>query len=180
MTTVATKAGTGSGALLVISSTVATLASPAPAPTTPPVKYTIAPATTPTGLAILQMKDFTVPSQKLALDEVTNTSSPSSGVYTIKERIPTILDPGEFSCVGIFLPSDPGLIAVQTAFASGIAQSFQIQLPPIAGQSTTGNIYEFNALITENPIPTTINVDKAITVKITLTLVSLMTVLTGS
>lgn len=175
-----TKAGTGSGAILVIFGTPATLSAPAPAPTTPPVKYTVAPTSSPTGIAVLQLKDFSVPSQKLALDDVTNTSSPASGTFVVMERIVTILDPGEFSATGIFLPSDPGLVALQTAFATGIANSYQVQLPLLPGQATSGNIYEFTGILTVNPIPANISADKAITIKITITLTSLMTVLTGS
>lgn len=180
MTTTATQAGTGAGALLVISATPATLAAPASAPASSPKPFTIAPAATPTGVAVLQMKNFTMPSQKYSFDDVTNTSSPTIGVSVLKESMITTLDPGEFSCTGIFLPSDPGLVLLQNAFSSGIAQAFQVQLPPIGGQSTKGNCYAFNAWLSENPIPTTINADKAITVKINLKLNSLMTVAVGS
>ena len=176
----ATKSGTGAQALLVVNATACTLASPAATPLSTPVKYTIAPATTPTGIAILQMKSFTMPSQKYSFDDVTNTNSPAIGVSVVKESIITVLDPGEASFEGVFVPSDPGIVALQSAFATGIAQQFQVQLPPISGQSTVGNVYEFNAWVSENPIPTNISPEKAVLVKITLKLNSLMTVAVGS
>lgn len=179
-TPVSSKAGTGAGSLLVISSIPATLATPAPLPSNPPVAFTIAPATTPTGIAILQLKDLTIPEQKFSYDDITNFQSPAVGIGTQKESVPTVVDPGEMSCTGVFLPSDPGLLALQTAFNTGLANSFQIQLPPIAGQSTTGNIYAFTAFVSSNPVPTNITPDKAQTVKISLKLNSMITILQGS
>jgi hypothetical protein len=55
-----------------------------------------------------------------------------------------------------------------------------VQLQPIAGQSTSGNVYEFNAYVSDNPVPSNISAEKAVTVKITLKLDSIMTVLVGS
>ena len=180
MTISSTKAGTGYGALLVISATPATLAAPASYPTQPPVALTVAPATTPTGIAILQLKEFTVPAQKWTYDDITNTSSPAVGVGVQKESLPTLVDTGEFSATGLWLATDAGLIALQTAFATGLANSFQIQLKPIAGQSTSGNIYAFTAFVSSNPVPMNISVEKAITYKVDLKLDSMMTVLVGS
>jgi hypothetical protein len=175
-----TKAGTGYGAVLAISSTAATLATPAPAPSATPTKYTLAPASTPTGIAILQLKTFSMPQQKWAFDDVTNVSSPTIGVGTAKESLLTLLDLGEFSAEGIFLPSDPGLVAVQTAFESGLPNQFQIQLGLLPGQSTSGNVYEFNAWVSSNPIPTNVSVDKAIAWKMDLKLATIMTITLGS
>jgi hypothetical protein len=176
----ATKSGTGAASFLVISATPATLAAPAATPTQPPVALTLAPATTPTGIAILQLKEFTVPEQAWSFDDITNTGSPAVGVGVLKESLATTVDPGEFSATGIFLPSDPGIIALQTAFGTGLANSFQLQLKPISGQSTSGNVYAFNAYVSKNPVPSNIDATKAITVKISLKLDSVMTVLTGS
>jgi hypothetical protein len=163
-----------------MSSTVPTLAVPAPAPTTPPVKYTLAPASTPTGLQIFSLKAFTMPSQKYKWDQTTNTSSPLQGLSVLEESVLTTLDPGEASFEGVLNPADPGFIAVQAAYVSGLPQSFQVQLPPIAGQATTGNVYEFTAWVSENPLPMSIDAGKAITFKLSLKLNSFVTVLTGS
>ena len=174
------KSGTGAGALLVVNATAATLAAPASTPIATPLKFTVAPTPTPTGIVVMQMKAFTMPSQKYSFDDVTNTSSPAIGVSVLKENAITVLDPGEASFEGVMVPSDPGLVALQAAFAAGIPQQFQVQLPPISGQSTVGNVYEFNAWVAENPQPTSISADKAITVKVSLKLSSLMTVAVGS
>ena len=180
MSVASTKSGTGAGSILVISATAATLAAPAAVPAQPPTAFTVAPASTPTGLAILQLKEFSVPAQKWSYDDVTNTSSPSVGVGVLKESLATMVDPGEFTATGIFLPSDPGIIALQTAFQTGLSNAFQIQLKPIGGQSTTGNVYAFNGFVQENPVPANIDAGKAVTVKISIKLDSVMTVLTGS
>jgi hypothetical protein len=176
----ATKSGTGAGSILVINAIAATLAAPAAAPAQPPTALTVAPAVTPTGVAVLQLKDFTVPEQKWSYDDITNTSSPAIGVGVLKESLATLVDPGEFTATGIFLPSDPGIIALQTAFQTGLANAFQIQLKPISGQSTTGNVYAFNAYVQTNPVPSGVSAEKAVTVKISLKLDSVMTVLAGS
>ena len=181
MTVSATKAGTGAGAIVIISATPATLASPAPYPAAPPVAMTLAPATTPTGIAVFQIKEIAqMPNPKWAFDETTNVGSPAVGIGVQKESWPTTVDPGEFSATGVFLPSDPGVIALQTAFMSGLAQSFQVQLMPIAGQSTTGNLYAFTGYVQELPAPTNISAEKVITTKISIKLNSMPTILEGS
>ena len=121
-----------------------------------------------------------MPSQKWSYDDITNTSSPAVGVGVLKESLATLVDPGEFTCTGVFLPSDPGLAALQSAWASGIAQQFQVQLSPIAGQSTVGNTYEWSAYVTENPLPSNISAEKAVTIKVSLKLDSVITVAVGS
>jgi hypothetical protein len=175
-----TKGGTGQGALLVISSTPASLSAPASAPAQPPTKFTVAPASSPTGIAILQIKDFTMPDMKWSYDDITNTSSPTIGVGVLKESLATVVDPGEFSATGVFLPSDPGLNALQTAFNTGIANQFQIQLQPLGGQSANGNVFAFNAYVQSYPIPSGIDVTKAVSVKISLKLDSIITVAAGA
>jgi len=175
-----TKSGTGAGSILVISAVAATLAVPCTSPAQPPVAFTVAPTATPTGVAVLQLKEFTVPEQSWSYDDITNTSSPAVGVGVLKESLATLVDPGEFTATGIFLPSDPGIIALQTAFQTGLANAFQIQLKPISGQSTTGNIYAFSAYVAKNPVPSNIDATRAVTVKISLKLDSVMTVATGS
>lgn len=181
MPKVLTKSGTGVGALLVINATPATAAAPAAAPTAPPTVLTLSPTASPTGIAILQIKSHTIPSQKLSFATVTNTSSPSDVAGTVtNEFLPTVLDPGEYMATGIFLPSDPGYQAIQTAFLSGLPNQFQIQMKPIAGQTTTGNVYEFNAYVQEMPIPTDLSAEKDVEVKFSLKLTTVITVLVGS
>ena len=179
-----TKSATGAGVILVISATAATSGSPAPVPASPPTALTVAPASTPTGIAVLQIIEHTIPELKLGFDELTNTSSPSNVAGTVtKETVATSLDPGEYTAMGVFLPSDPGLAAIQTAFLSGLPNQFQIQMPASAawGYTTAGPVYDFNAYVASLPVPTgSITADKKIQVKITLKLTTWMTVKAGS
>ena len=98
----------------------------------------------------------------------------------LEENIPTTLDPGEASFTGIMNPADPGFQAVQAAFVSQLPQSWQIQLPPISGQSVSGNVYEFVGWVSSNPLPMSVDASKAITFKLDIKLCSFVTVLTGS
>ena len=164
----------------MISATPATAAAPAAAPPTPPTPFTVAPATTPTGVVIMQLKDLTLPTLKMSYDTVTNTQSPVAVDGTVtNEYVPTVVDGGDFTATGIFNPLDTGLAALQTAFFSGLANAFQVQLQPIGAQ-TSGNVYQFNAFVSELPVPTTADVTKALTYKISLKLSGLMTVLVGA
>jgi len=140
----------------------------------------LAPASTPTGLQVIALKDYTFPSQKIKFDSITNTSSPLQGLVVLEENIPTTLDPGEASFTGIMNPADPGFQAVQAAFVSQLPQSWQIQLPPISGQSVSGNVYEFVGWVSSNPLPMSVDASKAITFKLDIKLCSFVTVLTGS
>jgi hypothetical protein len=254
-----TKAGTGYGATLLISSTVATTGSPAPAPPTSPSKWltgspaatltltnngttgytsaTALPTTTngagtgltitivgavgaitsgtmvaagigyrvgdkvyPTqgpsdgtayflvatvsgsvqGIPILQLKSPTFPKQVLSYDDITTTSSPQIGAVTVKENLATMMDLGEFTAEGVFLPSDPGLLAIQAAFMLSVPAQFQVWLQQLPGQSTSGNVYCFNAYIGTNPLPSGVTPEKAILWTVSLKLTSIVTVTVGS
>jgi hypothetical protein len=189
MSASSTKSGTGSGALLVISATPATVASPAPYPAAPPTAFLTALTSPPTanGIPVLYLKEYSIPEQKYAYDKITNLNSPSVlSIYgsgsdaVVEEVLPTVIDPGTFSATGIFDPSDPGLLAIQAAWESGLPNAFQIQLPKIGSQTTTGDTYAFNAFVDTQPNAVNVSVDKAVTVKISLKLNSIMTVAQGS
>jgi hypothetical protein len=186
---ISTKSGTGAGALLIISNEPATLSSPAPYPVTDPTPFITAITSPPTatGIPVLYLKEFSLPEQKYSYDDITNLNSPSlnsiegsGSEAVIKESLPTLIDPGTFTATGIFDPEDAGLAAIQAAFYSGLPNAFQIQLPKIAGQVTSGNTYAFLAYVDTNPTPTNVSVDKAVLVKISLRLDSIMTVAPGS
>jgi hypothetical protein len=172
-----TKAGTGHGATLLISSTVYTTASPAPAPPSSPTSWLA--GSPPTGIPILQIKNPKFPSQKWSYDDISCLSSPTVGAGTVKENLLTMLDLGEFTGEGIFLPSDLGLQSTQAAFLTGLPTAFQVLLAPLPGQ-TTGNIYQFNGYVGENPLPTGISVDKAILWSVNIKLTSVVTMTVGS
>lgn len=155
-TTTATKGGTAAGAILSITSGAELV-------------------------PILQLKTFNLPAAKWKYDTVTNSSSPTvAGGQVIEESVPTSVDPGEASFSGVFLPSDPGQLAVATAFASGAAVPFTLQLKPIAGQVTTGNLYSFTAYVQSMPVPDGLDAEKVALVKINLKLNTIMTVTPGA
>jgi len=179
-----TKAGTGAGVILVISSTPATSASPAPVPASTPTALTVAPASSPTGIAVLQIIEHNIPELTLGFDDLTNTSSPSNVAGTVtKETVATSLEPGMYTATAVFLPSDAGLAAIQTAFLSGLPNQFQIQFPAFAawGFTTSGPVYDFNAYVASLPVPTgSVTADKKVQVKISLKLTTWMTVKPGA
>lgn len=174
-----TKTGTGAGSLLVINSTLATLANVAVLQTAP-VKYTVAPASTPTGVTIIDMQSLTIPEMKWSFDNVTNLNSPAAGVGVIQENLPTTVDLGELTATGVYIPGDPGLGLMQQAFNSGVAQNFQIQLPPLGNQSNVGNVIAFTGFVSSLPYPSEVSFDKTPKVKVTIKLASLFTNVAGS
>jgi hypothetical protein len=134
-----------------------------------------------TFVAILQVKTFKLSGQKTTYEDVTNMGSPTLGAATIKESLPTLIDPGELVFSGIFLPSDPGQLACAAAFGTGVLQDFKLQLPvnTAAGQSTTGNLYAFSGFVQELPIPD-LQYDKVQTLSISIKLNTAVTITTGA
>lgn len=130
---------------------------------------------------ILQIKTYNLPEATWGYDDVTNSSSPTvAGGQVVKEYLPTSVDPKEATFSGIFKPSDPGQLAVADAFASGAAVAFTLQLKPIAGQATTGNLYSFTAYVQSMPVPDGLDAEKAAMIKINLKLNTIMTVTPGA
>jgi hypothetical protein len=76
-------------------------------------------------------------------DEATNFAS------TVKEFVATIQDWGEFAVEAKRVSTDAGQLAVVAAFGTGATTAFTITLLKEAGQSTTGDSYSFNAIVTE-------------------------------
>jgi hypothetical protein len=113
------------------------------------------PGTGETFTSILQVKTFKLSGQKWTYEDITNMGSPSLGVGTLKESLPTLVDAGELALSGIFLPSDPGQLAAAAAFGTGLLMDFKLQLPinAAAGQVATGNLYAFSGFVQEQPIP---------------------------
>lgn len=77
--------------------------------------------------------------------DMIDVSNMNSGVY--KEKLQTMLDPGQISFECNRVSADPGQVALENALAVGGAYMFQLTLPKAAGQSTTGDVYTFNALV---------------------------------
>lgn len=67
-----------------------------------------------------------------------------------KEFINTILDSGEFTTVCNRVSSDAGQVALESAFEganAGVVQSFTLTLLKSGTQTTTGDVFVFNALV---------------------------------
>ena len=131
---------------------------------------------------ILQLnKPMQFSGQKWQYEDVTNFGSPIFGAGLVKESLPVLVDPGEASCEGLFLPADPGQLGVAAAFAAGTLASFKLQLAvdTVGGQTTAGNLYAFSAFVQENPLPE-VPFDKSMTIKISLKLNTAITVTQGS
>ena len=102
-----------------------------------------------------EIKTITQSGRQVATEDVTNMQS------SAREFIPTLLDSGTWDLAGNRVSSDAGQIAMEAAFASYQNHDFKIQLPLGAGQTTSGDVFAFNALVQE--IDYSLAVDKAVT-----------------
>jgi hypothetical protein len=155
-----TKAGTGSGATLSIGT----------------------PGSGESFVSILQIKSLSWTNPKLLTEDATCLSSPTLGPATIKEMIPTVIEPGQMSGQAIYLPTDTGLAALNTAFASGVIHDFKLQFPPIPAfaQVTTGNLYTFSGYTIEQPLPDGVDATKLLTYKVTIQITTAISVTVGA
>jgi hypothetical protein len=94
-----------------------------------------------------EVKSLKLNGRKWDTDDATNMQS------LAKEFINTIQDPGEWDIDFTRVSGDAGQVLLETSFVSGALTAFAIQLPinTKAGQSTTGDKFAFNALVTEVP-----------------------------
>lgn len=140
------------------------------------------PGTGETFTSILQVKSISWTQPKLQTEDATCLSSPTLGAATIKEYIPTVIEPGQMTGQAIYLPTDTGLAALTTAFSSGVIHDFKLQLPPNAAwsQTTTGNLYAFSGYVLEQPLPDGIDPQKIVTYKVTIQITTAITVTVGS
>jgi predicted secreted protein len=111
--------------------------------------------------------------QQMGKVEVTNMDSDA------KEYLSTILDSGEFKVTYNRVSSDTAQTAVKTAFANGDLKGFQVMLPKAAGQTTSGDTFTYDAIVTDYNL-SAMGVDKALQVSITLTVSGLITEAAGS
>ena len=64
-----------------------------------------------------------------------------------QEFLTTIRNNGSVRIAGNRVSSDAGQVAVEAAFASGSKYDWKLQLPLAQGQTTTGDLYTFSALV---------------------------------
>lgn len=107
------------------------------------------------------------------------TSMDSVGAY--KETIVTLLDPGEISLSGNRVSGDAGQQAFNDAYGQREKISCKIQLPinPLAGQTTTGDLYSFDAWVTQ-PALVDLQYDKAISFSAKIKITGPVTLTQGS
>lgn len=108
---------------------------------------TIAIGATPT--LIGEVKNVKPSGEEWKTEDVTNLGT--SGNNT--EKLATILEGGTVEISGNRVSSDAGQVALQAAFASGVATNFVITLPKTSTQTTTGDTYTFLAIVLALPTP---------------------------
>jgi hypothetical protein len=120
----------------------------------------------PTYAAVGKIKTIKAPQPKFGTEDTT-TIDTAGGVRTF---IKTLQDPGEMDVSVLWESADAGQVSVLAAFntlsnsANGAAYPFKLALPidlP-GGQTTTGDTFTFNALVTEYTGPE-VQADKTIT-----------------
>jgi hypothetical protein len=135
--------------------------------------------TSETFAPVLQIKTFQFSGQTWKYDDITNASSPQTGVGVLEEALPSTMSGGTLAVSGVFLPSDVGQLALATAFNAGTLTDFKLQLPIANGQTTLGNLYAFSGYVQEFPLPD-IQFDKALTIKATIKINTIIAVTLGS
>lgn len=140
------------------------------------------PGTGETFTSILQIKSISWTQPTLQTEDASCLSSPTLGAATLKEYLPTVIEPGKFSGTAIYLPTDTGLAALNTAFQAVTLHDFQVQFPPVPalGQSTTGNLYAFSGYVLTQPLPDGVDVSKITTYKVDVQITTAVTVTLGS
>jgi hypothetical protein len=101
-----------------------------------------APAATPAYVTIGEIRTSGITNSQWDTVDVSNFES---GVD--KEFITTMRDPGMIAIAGNRISSDLGQVNCEAAFQSGGIYMFQILVPKNVTQTTTGDIYTFNALV---------------------------------
>lgn len=96
----------------------------------------------PTFTDVLEIKSMPRQGAKWNTEDVSNMDS---GVDM--EFITLMRDNGTLQVAGNRVSSDAGQVALKAAFATGDLHMFKTTLPLAPGQTTTGDLYEFNALV---------------------------------
>lgn len=124
------------------------------------------PGTNETYVTVGQLTDFDFSGISWDFSEITNLSSPVQGAGVVKERMPTVIDPGKTSLGGVYYTPDVGQALLFNAFQTGGVLDFKIVLPKQSGQTTTGDTYKWSGWVAEMPAPTGVSVSKHITFKV--------------
>jgi hypothetical protein len=116
--------------------------------------------------------------------DVTNFASPKVGGVIYQQQVPSMLKAGKFSGEAMYVPNDAGLLALRAAFSNtGNAATFVLTLPEDTSgnvQSTVGDVLSWTGYVTTQPTPTFSGPDKVITYKIDTSMLSVLTITSGS
>jgi hypothetical protein len=128
----------------------------------------------PTFTPVGEIKNLQQSGRQVATEDVTNMQS------SAREFVPTLLDSGTWDITGSRIGGDAGQQAMESAFAGLVILPFKVQLPvnANAGQTTTGDLFAFNALVQECNYD--LAVDKANTFSAKLKVSGVITVTPGS
>jgi len=140
------------------------------------------PGTGETFVTIGQCSNVSLSPATLNFQDVTNLGSSTLGQATIKEQLPTVIDPGSLSGTIIYNPGDAGFAAWNTAFLSGVVHDFKIQFPALAifSQSSTGDLLAFQGFVKTQLMPNDLDPQKIMTAKFEVVLTTAVTRTAGS
>lgn len=129
---------------------------------------------TPTYVAIGEVRKSSMNGAEYKTADTSNFQS------TAEEFIGTIPGTGMVDLEGNYISNDPGQIALDAASRTGEIYLFQVQFAPNAadGQTTTGDLVAFNALV--YPLNMDIDVEKGRTFTCKLKISNFWTVTKGS
>lgn len=121
---------------------------------------------------VFEVRSLVQSGQAFGTEDVTNMNS------TAREFTTTLLDSGTWEMVANRISTDPGQAGLSSSFVAGGVNLFTILLPKLVGQTTTGDLYAFSALIQE--FSTSLNFDKVQTSTIKLKVSGPIVVTEGS
>jgi hypothetical protein len=113
--------------------------------------------TSETFQAVGEVTDVKWSGYKLGTVDSTSLSSTNS------EVIGTIIDYGDVTIEGKFLPMDVGQQDIGTYFTAAVLRDWQLQLPKLDGQTTKGNLIAFTGWIVEYTPVVSVQADKPLT-----------------
>jgi len=94
-------------------------------------------------VTIGEITDGPLSGRKLNTTDVTNFQS------LAQEFKATLITSGDVKLSGNYVGTDAGQLAVETAFEAKATPQFQVTLPITGTQTTTGDVWTFNAIVEE-------------------------------
>lgn len=123
------------------------------------------PITTPVYTAVSELKTYSFSGSKNDTVDVTNSDSAGR----TREKIVTLLDPGEISISGNYVAGDAGQIAFRAALNSGLTLPHKIVLPLAPTQTTTGDTFTFLGIVSENNLDLSFDKEVSFSAKVAIT-----------